>query len=581
MPARNAFENLATEPKQDQIIAEIQSGVMVHQGTAGGTAWPVDIQGATVDVSQLQQLTINTDIDETAYDLNAALFTQTVNYATETLLGELLLKFSSAASRDITVTLDGKNLVALSAETAADINIDFEDLAVDNGGQVVVTISQTGSACTVDIALTSKVGSSALAGNPILGAGTAKIGSVDIEVSDSVAGDAFSRLRVSEPHSEFEVHHQYDLNTFLVGQTVDSTGTVVHNPPAARLLVDPGELVKHRSHVYVIYQAGKARLVRITAVFPENNDDAVRTIGYGDDDDGIFLVREVSGWSVLLRSSTVGDISVPQIDWNDPLDGTGPSGIVLQDWGPVHFVVDFEWLSIGRIRWGLEVGGRTRYFHEMDFANQIEFPFSYNRTGSLPVSWEIDATAVSSSSTSSEALYMDAVCASVITEGGHEPSGFIWSGYNDSMVSVGLSLTPLLAIRPRATFNGFQNNGIIYPKSITVLADANMMILVIFGGTLPESGWTKVDTNTDEAPDGNSHTEFLRAPFSLSGGVVIGAFPVGSGVGQTAGSITGEISKDVLISRAADGTLRPITICAQRLAGAGSAAATVQWIETR
>ena len=44
------------------------------------------------------------------------------------------------------------------------------------------------------------------------------------------SGDAFGRLRVSDPETLFDVSHQYDEQPLLIEKTLTGGGTATHNP---------------------------------------------------------------------------------------------------------------------------------------------------------------------------------------------------------------------------------------------------------------------------------------------------------------------------------------------------------------
>ena len=83
------------------------------------------------------------------------------------------------------------------------------------------------------------------------------------------------------------------------------------------------------------------------------------------------------------------------------------------------FVIDFQWLSIGRIRFGLEIGGAVCYIHEFNTsANFAQIP--YMSIPNLPLRYELIST------TDSGICSMRAICASVVSEGGSDDNGIIF-----------------------------------------------------------------------------------------------------------------------------------------------------------
>lgn len=155
-------------PVDTGLLQPVQAGdtVVVTQGTAGAQAWPVDIQGGTVDVGNLNQLAVTTDIDVTDYNLAAAAYSQPVAYAFDSYLGGLALRFSTTAARTITVSRDDGTVIwTVAGDMSLTIDLDFEDYEVNEGTTVTVAITQTGSPCLVDVTLTSLTGTAALGGS--------------------------------------------------------------------------------------------------------------------------------------------------------------------------------------------------------------------------------------------------------------------------------------------------------------------------------------------------------------------------------------------------------------------------------
>jgi len=156
-------------------------------------------------------------------------------------------------------------------------------------------------------------------------------------IGDGANLDAFSRLRTSSGVTLFDSQQEYSLTTFLWNTVVASGGTATYtaNLSATRLATTGanGSRAIVQSRQYIRYQPGKGQLVIITGVLGTAGDANVRRIGQFDDANGLFFSTSQDGPAVNVRS-TVGGVlnntSIPQAGWNiDKLDGTGPSGIVL------------------------------------------------------------------------------------------------------------------------------------------------------------------------------------------------------------------------------------------------------------
>lgn len=191
------------------------------------------------------------------------------------------------------------------------------------------------------------------------------------------SADAFGRLRVSTPISIFDSKQNYDSQPLLFSTFTQNVGTVTYVNSQAASNVSSGLASNGRAlrqtKRYFNYQPGKSQ--RILVTFNGNGfvNNAVKRIGYFDDNNGIFLQMAGSGPAAVVRSNTSGapvDDVVPQANWNlDKLDGTGPSGITVDLTKAQILVIDFEWLGTGTIRLGFDIGQAIVYFHTFEQAN--------------------------------------------------------------------------------------------------------------------------------------------------------------------------------------------------------------------
>ena len=541
-----------------QVEAKLAPGTStigkVDQGAPNSSinAWPVSIQNATMP--NIQNLSIETNLAVDGYNINAGIYSASVTFTNDALLAALELRFSTTASRNISVSIDGVTILfSETANTSLLLELDFEDYAIDTGTIVTLTISQTGAACLADITLTSKVSTPVSGVNPILGSGTSHIGSISIDSNNSGSTDAFGRLRISNPQSLFEVTHQYDLAPRLMGlQRQDASTSITHNSPVATLSVPAtaGRKIVYQSHQHIIYLPGKSHFIRMTGTL--DGASAIAGMGYGDGYDGIFLENNSGTMRLIFLSSTIANQTVTQANWNiDKLDGYGTSGYTLATSVAYHLVIDLSWLGVGRIRVGLDIGGTLIYVHQFIFSNVVTT--AYMRAGSLPIRWYLESTGSVAS--------MQCICASVSSEGGHDPLGITYSAARTTAkTTLGLGTrTPLISLRPKLTFNALVNNVHLIWNNISFLATTadNLFIEIIMGGTLTGASWTSVDVD--------SHSEFDQAATAITGGRAIYQDYVSS---TTRGplSVAGQINlKTLPLTLNADGTQDNVTICVTRI----------------
>ncbi len=126
-------------------------------------------------------------IDQIAFDLNAAAFNTTTNLSNDYIFDSVLLNFSTAESKTITITgQDGTILLGGTVDTSSqnllrnttnqNFNLIFKQ-AFNANDNITVEVTQFSSAGTMDCILKVLEGTSFLSsGNPVLGAGTSIIG---------------------------------------------------------------------------------------------------------------------------------------------------------------------------------------------------------------------------------------------------------------------------------------------------------------------------------------------------------------------------------------------------------------------
>jgi hypothetical protein len=198
--------------------------------------------------------------------------------------------------------------------------------------------------------------------------------------------------------------------------------------------------------------------------------NTLKFVGYGDRSNGIFLEQDGSTVQVKIYSDTSnGNQTVAKSSWNlDKMDGTGPSGLTLNLTKAQLFVIDFQWLSVGRVRTGFSIGGNIYYVHEFTHANSTTVP--YMKSGSLPISCGMTCTGTVSTT-------MRFICSSVVSEGGEAEVGAINLSHSTaSLTASSGARTHAISIRPKTTFNSITNRITIVPTHIEVLVTGNYPI---------------------------------------------------------------------------------------------------------
>lgn len=287
-----------------------------------------------------------------------------------------------------------------------------------------------------------------------------------MELDDSPSIDAFGRLRVSEPFTIFasKLLASDDSPLFWDEQLESGAGIVASTPSVAKPYIDytstlnTAGVFTRQTFRRFAYQPGKSQLVTMTGVLSLSGGGSgvERRLGLFDDDNGLFFEDDAGTIGVTVRSNvteTPVDTTVTQANWNlDTMDGdadsANPSGITADFAQAQIFVIDYQWLSVGRVRFGLEIDGITFYVHEVLAANTQAVP--YMSTPNLPLRYQMVTTGASPVST------MRVICSTVVSEAGQDPTGLTHSHATTDHVNANVADTvyALLGIRLKSTALG-------------------------------------------------------------------------------------------------------------------------------
>lgn len=298
---------------------------------------------------------------------------------------------------------------------------------------------------------------------------------VNVAIGDSANLDAFSRLRVSNPTSMFSTQMQYNAGILQMETGATGTGAAGSHSSNTRMLALACTAGTGTSFVqsfrYIPYQPLKSHEIAITGLIGAAVSGAVVDVGYFDLSNGIFLRQNgTSGLQFVRRTSTSGsavDNTVAQASWNlDKLDGTGASGVTIDVTKVFILVIDLQFLGMGRIRIGFDIGGCIIYCHEFLNANVLDTP--YMQTGTLPIQMLVTATSTASTKTA----YFK--CAAVNSEGGFEQAdSFHFTTPEGTVTAASGARTHILSVRPRTTFNGITNREDFLLENIEMLVTGN------------------------------------------------------------------------------------------------------------
>lgn len=342
----------------------------------------------------------------------------------------------------------------------------------------------------------------------------------DLNLLEKTNFDAFGRLRMSQPFTLFDSQNRYAKDPQF-SESLSGSATCTHLPNESSVAMavtttSGDEVVRQTKRVFP-YQPGKSLLVMCTFAMAAGATNLRQRVGYFNADNGVFLQQNNDALSLVVRTYTSGSASdaraVAQADWNgDKLDGSGASGITLDETKTQIFFIDFEWLGVGSVRCGFIIDGQYIIAHTFNNANSLSSV--YMQTAILPVRYEIRATGTLAASKT-----MKQICSTVISEGGYEQkSALTWARQTTDKTGIGTSFVPLVSIRLKSTNLG----AVVIPNGFSFMptsASDYFEVALIKNPTLTSASFSSISTNVeyDIAATALSGGEIVRSDFTSSG----------------------------------------------------------------
>lgn len=392
-------------------------------------------------------LTITNAIDSTAFDLNAAPFSETTNISNDYIFDSVLLNFSTAESKTITITgPDGTILLGgdedqtssnnLFNTTEKHFNIILQQ-AFNANDNITVAVTQFGSAGTMDCILKVQEGSSTLNGTPVLGAGDEIIGRVKITDGTNVANvnadtssldvgikeplTAFGEVTIAQMSPQIQAQFPYNINSaqwiIFPGNGGSVTNGDNHANVSTGTNTDGFGFILSRD--VLKYNAGQGALARFSTKYTTGVANSEQIHGLGSKLDGYFFGFNGTDFGVLRRSSGTPEIRVLTIttgsstaeDITITLDGIAVTNVTVSNSGDptvtAREIAEHIYASVGT-GWGaLSAGNEVTFIsveptslsgtYSLSGATTAVGTFAQTTAGSAPTdswiaqtAWNID-----------------------------------------------------------------------------------------------------------------------------------------------------------------------------------------------
>jgi hypothetical protein len=329
----------------------------------------------------------------------------------------------------------------------------------------------------------------------------------EISYSDGPDLDAFGRLRISSVTNLLDIKHVHDKNPLQIDEIISGSATSIFSPEYARVRMSTTGIngfVIRQSKTRPIYQPGKGQLFEASFSNFQLQSNVIKRIGaftsssttpYDTNFDGFFL--ESNGVTSTIsfniwRSGTLVYNS-PLSSWGN--DNFDPSNI---DWEKTNLLlVDYQWLGVGRMRFGLNIGGKTLYFAEHNCAN-VETDV-YMSSPNQPIRYEIRQTGISPGS-----KYLDMICSQTSSEGAlnglYSTVGIVHS--SSTNLSTSGTKYPYIGYRLKSGYKGVTSQ--YSSLSILNTSNDNYLCTIEYNPTLSSTPtWTDIPNSPFQYSLGN------------------------------------------------------------------------------
>lgn len=242
------------------------------------------------------------------------------------------------------------------------------------------------------------------------------------------------------------------------------------------------------------------------------------------------------------------------------MNGSGNSGIVMDFSKTQLFIIDFSWLSVGRVRFCVLIGGNLFGTHFFNAANILDVP--YMSTPNLPIRYEIENDGTGPAD---DFLH---ICSSVQSEGGQSRNGVLRHIDTGSISGLATGTTyAAIGIRLQST----KLDGIVELENISVISTSQNDQAhwdIIFNPTVAGTFTYSNQTNS-----------VVQTAIGASTNTVTGGTALDGGYFSTALPVSPVVPNALKLGSAIDGTVDEICLCVTPITNNITVEASLTWRE--
>jgi len=377
-----------------------------------------------------------------------------------------------------------------------------------------------------------------------------------IAYSDSPNLDAFGRLRTAAVQNLLDIKHVYDKNPLQISEVTAGTATSVFSQQYARVRMSAGtsgDYVIRQTKTHPIYQPGKSQLFEGSFSNFQIETDVIKRVGcfttttgtpYNSVFDGFFLesngVTSAITFNIYLSGSC--SYSADTSTWNQT-----EFNVNNFDWSKTNLMtVDYQWLGVGRMRFGMVLSGQTIYFLDYTAANNKDTV--YMSSPNQPIRYEIRSSGGTG--------YLDMICSQVSTEGALNElfSTAAISHTGSTTLNTGIKY-PYIGVRLKQGYKSVVSELVNTSILNTSTGNKDFMVTIEFNPTLSTpTTWTDLTDSPFQYSLGTGTTQTVS-----TSGYILNSYI--AGVGTSESTILNFNDNQIRIGSNVDGTLDEMWIC--------------------
>lgn len=330
---------------------------------------------------------------------------------------------------------------------------------------------------------------------------------------------ATGELLIDEPTMIAQLKFSYNINTYSADTSTTGFGTITYNSGLATLTSSGSGSATIASKIRAYASSGQGVSSVFAALFPFGDENTSSLAGIGNETDGFFFEWKEGNFGILHRNNSV-DTFINRSNWNvDKMDGTGPSGIVLDYTLGNVYKIQYLRLEFGNINFYIESADTGQFIlvHQIQYTNNNTVPSLTNPGLQLMAQVLSDGGDISMK-LSSMGLYV---------EGNVDPFLGIRNTVN-AISGFDATNASFITIRNDPVFSSITNQLMVIPDELSMLVGSDSASDAIFSLYLnPVLDGTPTFTQVNP----NSCVSYSTEGFLIIDGSLIGRFALSPGSG--------------------------------------------------